>query len=168
MNCCNLHRQSASGNPAGRRNWRWNVLLPAFLLALAGCSAKAPTELPVDFSYDGSYVLVWVSTTRDQSNDVAFDRNAATGLLLISADHYELNASFGSAAFGYGSRTGSGQVSLGDGYVDFIADSVDTQTVPRGVYDLEKEQLKINYVKADWLWTEIWQKAAPVDFPTGG
>ena len=168
MNSCNLHRPSPSGNLAGRKFWRKNFLLPAFLLALAGCSETTPTSLPVDFSYDGSYILVWVATTRDQSNEVNFDRNAATGLLEINGERFILNAVFGSDAFGYGSRFDSGMVSVGDGYVDFIADSVDTQTVPRGVYDLEKDQLKINYISSDWLWTEIWQKAKPIDISNGG
>ena len=119
--------------------------------------------MPENFTYDGTYVIREVSATRDNVVVYSWDQNAAIGLLKIEGEIYHLQLSFGSDAFGYVSRYDQGTLFFEDFSIFFMSDSAATSTVPRGVYDIEKDWLRINYLFSEFLWTEIWKRVVPVD-----
>ena len=137
--------------------------LLALVLVMPGCKEDTPSGLPENFTYDGTYVIREVSATRDNVVVYSWDQNAAIGLLKIEGEIYHLQLSFGSDAFGYVSRYDQGTLFFEDFSIFFMSDSAATSTIPRGVYDIEKDWLRINYLFSEFLWTEIWKRVVPVD-----
>jgi len=135
----------------------------ALVLVMPGCKEDTPSGLPENFTYDGTYVIREVSATRDNVVVYSWDQNAAIGLLKIEGEIYHLQLSFGSDAFGYVSRYDQGTLFFENSSILFMSDSAATSTVPRGVYDIEKDWLRINYLFSEFLWTEIWKRVVPVD-----
>jgi len=138
-------------------------VLAALVLIFPGCTEDTSSGLPEGFVYDGTYLIREVSATRDNVVIYAWDQNAAVGMLTISGEEYELELAYGSDAYGYGSRSDHGMLVIENSSILFMSDSVVTTTVPRGTYDIEKEWLRINYLSNEFLWTEIWKRAEPVD-----
>ena len=135
----------------------------ALVLIVPGCTQDSSTGLPENFTYDGTYLIREVSATRDNVVIYSWDQNAAIGLLEISGVEYNLDLSYGSDAFSYGSRSDHGTLVIESSSVLFLSDSLVTTTVPRGTYDIEIDWLRINYLTGEFLWTEIWKHVVPVD-----
>ncbi|MFH1069609.1 MAG: hypothetical protein V1794_08310 [Candidatus Glassbacteria bacterium] len=149
---------------SGRSYFSRIAVLTSISLTLAGCSKDAPTSLPADFSYEGTYIALGVQTTQDNDYVLSWDRNAVTGLMQIANGRYSLVLYFGSEAFGYGSRQDVGRIEVDQDAetIRFIPEADTTQTDPVGRFDLENDWLRVNYLKSDWLWTEVWKRADPV------
>lgn len=163
MVCFNLNSSKRS---CKKRGARAALLAGAFMtlsLMISGCSEDNSGTVPEDFTYDGTYIIREISATRDNVTIYRWDQNAAIGLLEISQETYYLQLSYGSDAFGYGSRYDQGTLVFENSTILFMSDSVATNTIPRGTYDYEKDWLRINYISSDFLWTEIWKRAEPVD-----
>lgn len=137
--------------------------LAALVLIFTGCTEETSSGLPEGFTYDGTYLIREVSATRDNVVIYSWDRNAARGLLEIEGETYILQLTFGSDAEGYGARSNQGILVFENSSILFVSDSVGTGTIPRGTYDIDKDWLRINYVSSEFLWTEIWKRAEPVD-----
>jgi hypothetical protein len=137
--------------------------LAALVLIFPGCTEETSSGLPQGFTYDGTYLIREVNATRDNVVVYSWDRNAAIGLLQISGDRYDLELSFSSDAYGYGTRSDQGTLVFENSSILFMNDSLTAGTVPRGTYDIEKDWLRINYISSEFLWTEIWKRAEPVD-----
>lgn len=163
MSCFNLNISRLS---CKKCRARFTLLAGAFLalvLMIPGCTEDTSSGLPDNFTYDGTYVIREVSATRDNVVILAWDQNAAIGLLKIEGEIYHLQLSYGSEAFGYGSRSDQGTLFFENFSILFMSDSAATSTVPRGVYDIETDWLRINYLSSEFLWTEIWKRVVPVD-----
>ena len=148
------------------RSYIWAItLMVGIVLSMAACSEDTPTSLPVLFRYEGTYVPLEVSTTRDGQYVSAWNRQAVTGLLEISGNRYLLTLYFGSDAFGYGSRFDSGYVAIDTttDTITFIQQGEQTQSEPIGQFNIENDWLRVNYLLGDWLWTEIWKRVEPVN-----
>jgi hypothetical protein len=137
--------------------------LAVLVLIFPGCAEDTSGDLPEGFTYDGTYLIREVNATRDRVVIYSWDRSAAIGLLEINGDRYKLELSFSSDAYGYGTRSDQGTLVLENSSILFMNDSVATSTIPRGTYDIEKDWLRINYVSSEFLWTEIWKRAVPVN-----
>jgi|GEM_PF-6249863 hypothetical protein len=163
MSCFNLNINRRS---CKKCRARFALLAGAFLalvLVMPGCKEDTPSGVPENFTYDGTYVIREVSATRDNVVVYSWDQNAAIGLLEISGEIYHLQLSYGSDAFGYGSRSDEGTLVFENSSIFFMSDSTATSTVPRGMYDIEKDWLRINYLYSEFLWTEIWKRVVPVE-----
>ncbi len=163
MSCFNLNINRLSCKNCRAR---FALLAGAFLalvLMIPGCTEDTTSGLPKNFTYDGTYVIREVSATRDGVVILAWDQNAAIGLLEIEGEIYHLQLSFSSNAFGEGSRSDQGILVFEDYSILFMSDFAGSNTIPRGVFDIEKDWLRINYLSSEFLWTEIWKRVVPVD-----
>lgn len=163
MSCFNLNISRLSCKKCRARFALLAGTFLALVLMIPGCTEDTPSGLPENFTYDGTYVISEVSATRDNVDIFTWDQNEAIGLLEIEGEIYHLRLSFGSEAFGYISRSDQGTLFFENSSVFFMSDSAAASTVPRGVYDIEKDWLRINYLSSVFLWTEIWKRVVPVD-----
>ncbi len=137
-------------------------MLLAGVALLVSCSKNLSTNVTEDFDYNGSYVASHVVEILNDDTEYAYGGSNLRGLLLIRDSVYSLRVSIqvGSGAFG---RIDSGRLEISGKYVHFntVFDSL-LQSVPWGEYLPGKNELKINYLRDDRLWTETWKRARPV------
>ena len=137
-------------------------LLLAVAVLLVNCADNSPTTVAEDFNYNGSYVAARVVERLDDDTQYVYSGSDLSGLLLIQDSIYTLGVfiRIGSSSIG---RIDRGILKISNGYVHFdTASDTSLQSVPWGEYILGKEELKINYLKDNNLWTETWKRGQPV------
>ncbi len=156
MNGCNL-----TGINPGSKALR-SLLLLTVIAVLASCSADMPTTVRESFIYDGSYVAVRMVERPDDVTEYVYEGSDLMGLMVIRDSVYFLDVFF-SIGMNIFSRSDSGKLVISGDFVyfDTVTDTT-LMNVPWGEFVEEKQELKINYLKNNHLWTETWKLATPV------
>ena len=124
----------------------------AMLLGILACDSNSLVA-PDDLNVDGSYFIIRRTYTADGEklyNSYPPDIN---GVLTISSPNYTIEME------GYATEVGT--IAQNGINIDFYPDGTDLTLL--GTYELELEQIKLNYTAGSVLFAEVWQKATIID-----
>ena len=139
------------------------ILFFVIMFCLSGCATDTITQAPVDFTFEGTYVLIEIQITgADGQVDVVGAENTFGFLEIRQADFTHF------LEFYQSSGRVSGPVEVTDDQISLKFSVEDSQTgelisiTYTGVYDFANDLLKVSYTVGNQFFVEVWRRVVPV------